>query len=188
MIARCWRWVQVEISSYEWKINLSHLQTNAGLKYLSSCWNHLCILKKEVDQELSLVVISINKGLARVIKPGYTSFHHHTFYGSVYGPHALHKAALIHYLTNGTSFGNLSNPSDLQGRDNVRKVLEILKVVNVKYSNPNSIGGRFLGYSNGIIGRTVPAFAYFAVSAPMMQVFKLTPNIHVWSNFFTFNP
>ena len=124
-------------------------------------------------------IISINKGLAGVIKPDYTSFHHHTFYGSVYGPPALHNAALIHYLINGTSFGNLSNQSDLQGRDNVRKALEILKVVSVKYSTPNGIGGRFPGYSNGIIGRTVPAFAYFAVSAPMMQVFKLTPSIHV---------
>ena len=114
--------------------------------------------------------ISINKGLAGVIKPDYTSFHHHTFYGVTYGPHALHKAALVHYLVNGTSFGNLSNSLDHDGRENVKKALEVYKVVSVKYSTPNSIAGRFPNYTNGVVGWTVPEFANLAASAPMMLV------------------
>ena len=115
-------------------------------------------------------IISINKGLAGVIKPDYTSFHHHTFYGVTYGPHALHKAALVHYLVNGTSFGNLSNSLHHEGRQNVKKAIEVYKVVSVKYSTPNSIAGRFPKYTNGIVGRIVPTFAYLAASAPMILV------------------
>ena len=133
-------------------------------------------------------IISINKDLAWVIKPDYTCFHHHAFYGSAYEPHVLHKAALIHYLTNGTIFGNLSNPSDFQGKENVRKGLEVFKVFSTKYSTPNGIGGRFPDYSSGIIGRTVPAFAYFAVSAPMMQVFYFNSKYPCMEYFFIFNP
>ena len=119
-------------------------------------------------------IISINRGLAGVIKPDYTSFLHYTFYGSAYAPHALHVASLIHYLINDTSFSDLSNTSDRKSRNNVKKALEVLEAVSVKYSTPNSIGGRFPGYSRGILASTVPAVAYFAVSGPLMKVRTLT--------------
>ena len=113
-------------------------------------------------------VLTVNKGLAGVIKPDFTSFHHHTFYGSAYGPSALHVAALVDYLTEGTSFGSLT-----AARENLKKALDVLKVVSVKYSTPNSIGGRFPGYSRGSLAKTAPAFAYLAASAPVMKVIFL---------------
>ena len=107
--------------------------------------------------------LQINKGLGGVIKADYTCFHHHTFYGSAYGPHAIHMAALVSYLTEGTSFGILESQ-----RNNLQKALDVLKIASVKYSTPNSIGGRFPGYSKGILAKTAPAFAYLALTVPQL--------------------
>ncbi len=109
-------------------------------------------------------MLNVNKGMAGVIKPDYTGYHHHGFYGPGYVPHALHAAGISHYLIKGTSF--TSGASDLAGRENLKKALGVLKVVSVKYSTPNSISGRFPGYSRGILARTVAPFAYLAISSP----------------------
>ena len=110
-------------------------------------------------------IIRINIGLGGVIKPDYTTFYQNTFYGSEGAPQALHKAGILHYLIGGTRFGDV-----LGGSENVEKALEVLKVASVKFSTPNSISGMFPGYSNGIMSQTVPAFGYFAASAPMIRV------------------
>ena len=81
-------------------------------------------------------IISINKDLAWVIKPDYTCFHHHAFYGSAYGPHVLHKAALIHYLTNGTIFGNLFKPVGLPRQGKCEKRSGSIQSSQCKVFNP----------------------------------------------------
>ena len=48
--------------------------------------------------------LSINEGLAGVLKPDFLGFHHNGYYASAYTPHALHIAALVEYLLSGTSF------------------------------------------------------------------------------------
>ena len=98
-------------------------------------------------------ILKVNKALGGFIKPDYTTFHHHTFYGNGYNPVALHVAALVQYLREGTSF------DDSTDTPNLKKVLEVLKIASVKYSTPNSIGGRFPYYSKAFLARTVPAFA-----------------------------
>ena len=107
-------------------------------------------------------ILKVNKGLGGLIKPDYTTFHHHTFYGSAYSPVALHIAALVQYLIEGTRFYDTTNTP------NIKKALEVLKIASVKYSTPNSIGGRFPDYSRAFLARTVPAFAYLAVTSPLL--------------------
>jgi hypothetical protein len=110
-------------------------------------------------------ILTVNKGVAGLIKPDYTGFHHHGYYGPAYVPHALHVAGISHYLIKGTSFSSDAQ-SDIAARENLKKALDVLKVVSVKYSTPNSISGRFPGYSRGILAATVAPFAYLAVSSP----------------------
>ena len=73
---------------------------------------------------------------------------------------ALHVAALVQYLREGTSF------DDSTDTPNLKKALEVLKITSVKYSTPNSIGGRFPDYSRAFLARTVPAFPYLVVTSP----------------------
>jgi hypothetical protein len=110
-------------------------------------------------------ILTVNKGVAGLIKPDYTGFHHHGYYGPAYVPHALHVAGISHQLIKGTSFSS-GTQSDIAARENLKKALDVLKVVSVKYSTPNSISGRFPGYSRGILAATVAPFAYLAVSSP----------------------
>ena len=110
-------------------------------------------------------ILTVNKGVAGLIKPDYTGFHHHGYYGPAYVPHALHVAGISHHLIKGTSFSS-GTQSDIAARENLKKALDVLKVVSVKYSTPNSISGRFPGYSRGILAATVAPFAYLAVSSP----------------------
>ena len=105
-------------------------------------------------------ILKINKGLGGVIKPDYTSFHHKTFYGSAYAPHALHNAALVQYLLSGTSFALEQKP-----KDNLRKALAVLRTVAVKYSTPESICGRFPKYDQAILAQHIPAYAYISYVA-----------------------
>ena len=104
--------------------------------------------------------LKINKGLGGVIKPDYTSFHHKTFYGSAYAPHALHNAALVQYLLSGTSFA-----LEQESKDNLRKALAVLRTVAVKYSTPESICGRFPKYDQAILAKHIPAYAYISYVA-----------------------
>ena len=41
-----------------------------------------------------------------------------------------------------------------------------MRVVSVKYSSPNSVSGRFPGFTRAILGKTFPAYAYFGATAP----------------------
>ena len=100
-------------------------------------------------------ILKVNKALGGLIKPDYTTFHHHTFYGNGYSP-------VAQYLREGTNF------DDTTDTPNLKKSLEILKIASVKYSTPNSIGGRFPDYSRAFLARTVPAFAYLAVTPPSL--------------------
>ena len=49
---------------------------------------------------------------------------------------------------------------------NIKKGLEIMRVVSVKYSTPNSVGGRFPGFTRAILAKNFPGFAYYAATAP----------------------
>ncbi|KAK3699090.1 hypothetical protein QZH41_000615 [Actinostola sp. cb2023] len=114
--------------------------------------------------------LKINKGLGGVVKPDYTSFSHNTFYGSAYVPNALHNAAFVQYLLEGTSF-----ELDQDSKDNLREALSVMRIAAVKYSTPNSMGGRFPGYDRAILAQHFPAYAYISYfeskSTPRMGVF-----------------
>ncbi|KAK3699084.1 hypothetical protein QZH41_000617 [Actinostola sp. cb2023] len=101
--------------------------------------------------------LKINKGLGGVIKPDFTGFHHKTFYGSAYVPHALHNAALVQYLIDGTSFA-----LDQESKDHLRNALAVMRMVSVKYSTPNSICGRFPRYNRAVLAEQFPAYAYIS--------------------------
>ena len=105
--------------------------------------------------------LTINKALGGVIKPDYTGFHHMTFYASAYAPHALHAAAQVQYLLEGTNF-QLSDTA----KYNLREALKTLKLTAVKYSTASSIGGRFPDFSKAVLAKTLPAFAYISISYP----------------------
>ena len=51
----------------------------------------------------------------------------------------------------------------------IKRGLEVLRIVSVKYSTPNSVSGRFPGSSRGILAKNFPAFAYAAVAAPVLN-------------------
>ena len=51
----------------------------------------------------------------------------------------------------------------------IKKGLEVMRIVSVKYSPPNSVSGRFPGFSNGILAKSFPAYAYAAATAPVLN-------------------
>ena len=64
----------------------------------------------------------------------------------------------------------------------VKKGLEVMRIVSVKYSSPNSVGGRFPGFSNGILAKSLPAYAYIAAIAPFLNDDGYFGEISVSSN------
>ena len=113
-------------------------------------------LKRWMDNALA-----INEAFGGVIKPDFTGFHHQTFYASAYSPHALHTAAQVQYLLEGTHFA-LSDTS----KRNLREALKTMRLISVKYSSPSSVGGRLPDFSKKILIRILPAYAYISVSHP----------------------
>ncbi|PFX12580.1 Chondroitin sulfate ABC exolyase [Stylophora pistillata] len=105
--------------------------------------------------------LSINEGLGGLIKPDYLVYHHKSFYGSAYGPPALHNAALVQYLQGGTKYA-LSSTSV----NHIQGGLEALRLMAVKYSTPPSVSGRYPEYSNKVLVKNLPAYAYISVSYP----------------------
>ncbi|KAL9951814.1 hypothetical protein ACROYT_G044546 [Oculina patagonica] len=108
--------------------------------------------------------ISPNEGLAGTLKPDYVGFHHNGYYASTYTPHALHKAALIQYLLSGTSFA-----FSTETMEHLKKGLEVMRIVCVKYSSPNSVSGRFPGFSRAALAKNFPAYAYIGATAPSLN-------------------
>ena len=45
-----------------------------------------------------------------------------------------------------------------------------MRVVSVKYSSPNSVGGRFPGFTRPILAKNFPGFAYYAVTASNLHM------------------
>ena len=113
-------------------------------------------LKRWIDNALL-----INTAFGGVLKPDYTGFHHKGIYGSAYVPQALHTAALVQYLLEGTVF-ELADAA----KRNLKEGLKTLRIMAVEYSTPSSIGGRFPGYSKAVLIKILPAFAYISVSNP----------------------
>ncbi|XP_022793239.1 uncharacterized protein LOC111332207 isoform X2 [Stylophora pistillata] len=105
-----------------------------------------------------------NEAFAGLLKPDFVAFHHFTFYASSYTPQALHVAALIQYLLSGTSFC-----LEIKSMNNIEKGLETLRIVSVKYSTPNSVSGRFPGFTRAILSKILPAYAYAAANAPSLD-------------------
>ncbi|PFX29847.1 Chondroitin sulfate ABC exolyase [Stylophora pistillata] len=99
--------------------------------------------------------------LGGLIKPDYLVYHHKSFYGSAYGPPALHNAALVQYLQGGTKYA-LSSTSV----NHIKGGLEALRLMAVKYSTPPSVSGRYPEYSNKVLVKNLPAYAYISVSYP----------------------
>ena len=105
---------------------------------------------------------AVNDAFGGVIKPDYTGFHHKAIYGSAYVPQALQVAGLVKYLLHGTKF-SLSETSV----NNIRRGLEVIRLMAAKYSSPNSINGRFPNYSNKVlIKAALGGYAYFSVANP----------------------
>ena len=48
----------------------------------------------------------------------------------------------------------------------MKKGLEIMRIVSVKYSSPNSVSGRFPGFTRAILAKSFPAYAYIGATAP----------------------
>ena len=48
----------------------------------------------------------------------------------------------------------------------IKKGLEIMRIVSVKYSSPNSVSGRFPGFNRAILAKSFPAYAYIGATAP----------------------
>ena len=44
-----------------------------------------------------------------------------------------------------------------------------MRIVSVKYSSPNSVSGRFPGFSRAILAKTFPAYAYAGATAPKLK-------------------
>ena len=53
--------------------------------------------------------------------------------------------------------------------ENIKKGLEVMRIVSVKYSSPNSVSGRFPGFSRVILAKSFPAYAYAAATAPSLN-------------------
>ena len=93
-----------------------------------------------------------------MLKPDSSCFHHLGIYGSAYTPEALTKSSNIWHFLRGTSFA-LDNTS----KTNIRKSLLFFERLVPKYSVPNSISGRFPGYSRATLITMLPAFAFFSI-------------------------
>ena len=111
-------------------------------------------VKRWIDNALT-----INKAFGGVVKPDYTGFHHMGFYASAYIPHALHTSAQLQYLLEGTDFA-LSHAA----KQNLLGTLKTLRLIAVKYSTPNSVGGRFASLSNTVLVKILPAYAYISIA------------------------
>ena len=59
---------------------------------------------------------------------------------------------------------------DAETMQNIKKGLEIMRVVSVKYSSPNSVGGRFPRITRAILAKNFPGFAYYAATAPNLNM------------------
>lgn len=118
--------------------------------------------------------LAVNKGLGDVIKPDFTGYHHRGYLASSYVPQALHTAALIQYLLGGTVFS--LSPSTI---DNIRRGLQTLRLVSVKYSPPNSVNGRSPHYFNRALINTLPSYAYISVSHPPDLPKAIPRGVHV---------
>ena len=105
---------------------------------------------------------SVNDAFGGVIKPDYTGFHHNAIYGSAYVPQALQVGGLLKYFLHGTKF-SLSKTSV----NNIRRGLEVMRLMAAKYSSPNSINGRFPNYSNKVLIKSaLGGYAYISVTNP----------------------
>lgn len=105
---------------------------------------------------------SVNDAFGGVIKPDYTGFHHNAIYGSAYVPQALQVGGLLKYFLHGTKF-SLSKTSV----NNIRRGLEVMRLMAAKYSSPNSINGRFPNYSNKVLIKSaLGGYAYISVNNP----------------------
>ena len=93
-----------------------------------------------------------------MFKPDSSCFHHLGIYGSAYTPEALTKSSNIWHFLRGTSFA-LDNTS----KTNIRRSLLFFERLVPKYSVPNSISGRFPGYSRATLITMLPAFAFFSI-------------------------
>ena len=51
----------------------------------------------------------------------------------------------------------------------IKKGLETMRIVAVKYSTPNSVAGRFPGFYRAILVETFPAYAYAGATAPSLN-------------------
>ena len=117
-------------------------------------------LKRWMDNALT-----VNKAFGGVIKPDFTGFHHMGFYASAYIPQALHTAAQLQCLLEGTDFA-LSRTA----KRNLLETLKTLRVTAVKYSTPNSVGGRFPGFSRKCWSRY---FLHMHMSVSLIHVHGL---------------
>ncbi|XP_022801742.1 uncharacterized protein LOC111339361 [Stylophora pistillata] len=118
--------------------------------------------------------LAINKAFGGVIKPDFTGFHHMVFYASAYIPQALHTAAQLQYLLEGTDYA-LSHSS----KKNLLETLKTLRVTAVKYSTPNSVGGRFPSFSRKILVNMLPAYAYVSVTRQCSRTQNPLPRVHI---------
>ena len=126
----------------------------------------------------------VNTAFEGVFKPDLSCFHHLAVYGPAYSPEALTVAALVYYLLDGTSFS--LNPDS---RKNIRDRLDSYQEMALLYSIPNSIAGRFPGYSSSTLIKMLPAFSHLSAGSQNLQAngelepFSLGPDIGMVETF-----
>ena len=134
------------------------------------------IQKKEKTRDMDALrmwienALSINEGLGGLIKPDYTCYHDGTFYGAASCPSALHTAALISYMLEGTAFQLSKNI-----KVNLINALKVFRITAVRYSTPSQINGQLPKYDNAIFADHVAAFAYMAMKPGQTTVNIFTP-------------
>eukprot|EP00794_Sanderia_malayensis_P017419 gene17419-19163_t len=117
-------------------------------------------LKQWIDNALSQ-----NEGLFGLFKPDYLGFHHLFFYGGAYLPEALHSVSAMSYLLDGNPTFQLSSES----KANIRKTLEFLRIVAVKYSTPSSVGGRYPAYDRIVLAKHFASYVFIAIKPPNLD-------------------
>lgn len=99
--------------------------------------------------------LSVNTGLGGVIKPDYTSYHHKSFYPNDYVLPALVTASHVVLLLRGTKF-----QINEAGRRNLRNAINLLRILSVKYSIPNSVANADPTFAEPELICLIPALAY----------------------------
>ena len=76
------------------------------------------------------------------------------------------RKVIFHQSINSYAIPDLFSVKGEETKGHIMKGLEIMRIVSVKYSSPNSVSGRFPGFDRAILAKSFPAYAYISATAP----------------------